>query len=60
MNIDIEDKEKLGKWKKHAEGSSFFGIVLKDLDRDGLLAVIGHLSEECNRFQKLYYEHDEL
>ena len=60
MNIDIDNKEQLEKWKQDAEGSSFYGIVLKDLDRDGLLAVIGHLNEEGKRFEKLYYERNKL
>ena len=60
MNIDIENKEQLEKWKQDAEGSSFFGYNLKELDRDGLLAVIGYLNEEGRKFEKLYYEHDKL
>lgn len=46
MNINIEDKAQLEKWKQNAEKSSFFGIKLEGLDRDALLSVIGCLSEE--------------
>ena len=60
MNIDIDNKEQLEKWKQDAEGSSFYEIVLKDLDRDGLLAVIGYLNEESNKYEKLYYKHNKL
>ena len=60
MNIDIDNKEQLEKWKQDAEGSSFYGIVLKDLDRDGLLAVIGYLNEEGRKFEKLYCSHDKI
>ena len=60
MNIDIENKDQLEKWKTEAEGSSFFGYSLKELDRDGLLAIIGHLVEESSRNTKFNQEYTEF
>ena len=59
MNIDIENKEQLEKWGQEAD-SLFFGINLRDLDRDGLLAVIGNLVEESRRNKKFHKEHIDL
>jgi len=57
MNIDIENKDQLYKWKKDAEESSFFGIKVKELDRDALLSVIGNISEESKLAKNGYENH---
>ena len=60
MNIDIENKEQLEKWKTDAKNSSFFGYCLKDFDRDALLSVIGCQVEEGRKDHASHQKHVDI